>query len=243
MVCVYILESLSCLILSYPDSTIVSYSLFYPFFNKASHTHSLPSTIDRGFTSQASTAMSRFSVAYLTALALIPSVITALHSPLQSPPSQQGTTLHPINILDYEASIGLQRRASNDLSVIEPQNQTEMMYKSADGKTSLSPAVHATFTNNARDSGAHLLAHMTLQAPDGLPIVLLEHFQELVVEINCRDQEGRLDLKWDSVNAFEVAKSQWNYVNKDEKGRFLVIANQDGCGQTGQRQGYVSVII
>ena len=83
---------------------------------------------------------------------------------------------------------------------------------------------------------------MTLQAPDGLPIVSLENFEEIDFELDCRDEEGRLDLKWGSGDAFEVARSQWGYINRDEEGRFLVIANQDGCGESGQRQGYVLVL-
>ena len=87
----------------------------------------------------------RFSLLVaLTTLALVPSVVTALHSELQLPPShQQGAPLHPISISDYETSIGLHRRASKDLeTVMQPQNQTEMMYTSGDGKPNHSLTTH-----------------------------------------------------------------------------------------------------
>ena len=80
---------------------------------------------------------------------------------------------------------------------------------------------------------------MTLFAQDGLPIILLEGFEELIVSVNCEDDEGTLALKFGSTEAFEHAKKQWAYVNEKEHGRFLLIANHDNFGPDEQRQGYV----
>lgn len=83
---------------------------------------------------------------------------------------------------------------------------------------------------------------MTLYAPDDLPIILLEGFEQLTISVNCHDDEGTLDLEFGSADAFEYAKKQWGFVNEVEHGKFLLIANPDGCGSKGQRQGYVSVL-
>ncbi|KAF6235168.1 hypothetical protein HO173_006797 [Letharia columbiana] len=168
-----------------------------------------------------SKAMHHIPIASLSVLALISPVLVSSNAPPQAPPPQQRTTLRPINILDYEASVGLQRRDSTDLSVLVPQNHSELVYGS--------PA----------DDGRFLLANMTLHAPDGLPIVLLERFEELDVEVDCRDDEGVLSLMFGSSDAFEYAREKWGYVNKVDDGKFLLIANKDGCGPGGQRQPYV----
>ncbi len=82
---------------------------------------------------------------------------------------------------------------------------------------------------------------MTLFAQDGLPIILLEGFEELIISVDCRDNEGKLDLKFGSTDAFDHAKKQWAYVNEEENGNFLLIANHDNCGSDDQRQGYMLV--
>ena len=80
--------------------------------------------------------MRRFSIAGLSVLASISSVITSLNAAPQTPSSKQGITLKPINIVDYEASMGLQRRGSHDLSVLEPKGHTDLVYGSPHGKSS-----------------------------------------------------------------------------------------------------------
>ena len=83
---------------------------------------------------------------------------------------------------------------------------------------------------------------MTLYAHDGLPIVLLERFEELNVSVKCKDDERTLSLTFGSQEAFDYALKQWGYVNKADDGKFLFITNKDGCGPDGQRQAYMSVV-
>lgn len=82
---------------------------------------------------------------------------------------------------------------------------------------------------------------MTLYAPEGLPIVLLERFEELNVSVKCHDREGKLSLTFSSKDAFDYAVKQWGYVNKADDGKFLFITNKDGCGPDDQRQAYTLV--
>ena len=82
---------------------------------------------------------------------------------------------------------------------------------------------------------------MILHAPDGLPIVSLERFEELNVSVDCQGDEGTLALTFGTKEAFDYAKEQWDYVNKADDGNFLLLANNNGCGSENQRQGYVLV--
>ena len=41
--------------------------------------------------------------------------------------------MHPINLVDFETSMALQRRDSSDLSVLDPQSQSELIYGSLSG--------------------------------------------------------------------------------------------------------------
>lgn len=79
--------------------------------------------------------MRPFSIENLSVFALIVPIITSLNAPPQQQ-QQQGTTLRPINIFDYESSKGLQRRDSNDLSVLDPQSQSELVYGGSGGEFS-----------------------------------------------------------------------------------------------------------
>ena len=80
---------------------------------------------------------------------------------------------------------------------------------------------------------------MTLYAQDGLPIVLLEGFEELNVSVDCRDDKGMLSLTFGSMDAFDYARQQWGYINEADDGKFLLIANHDRCGPDDQRQPYM----
>ncbi len=77
--------------------------------------------------------MHSFTIASLGLFSLIQTVFTSLNALPQASPSQQGAILRPINIHDYKASVGIQRRGSNDLSSLNPQNQAALIYGSTDG--------------------------------------------------------------------------------------------------------------
>lgn len=77
--------------------------------------------------------MHLFSVQNLSALAFVLPVLTHPSATQGASSPQLGTTLHPISIVDYEASMGLQRRDVNDLSALDPQNQSQLAYGSIGG--------------------------------------------------------------------------------------------------------------
>ena len=79
-------------------------------------------------------AMHRYTIATSALFALALHIFTASSFPLQTTSPQSDTALHPIKLTDYGSSVELQRRSSNDLSNINPQNHTHLIYGSIKGK-------------------------------------------------------------------------------------------------------------
>lgn len=81
-------------------------------------------------------------------------------------------------------------------------------------------------------------ANMTLYAPDGLPIVLMERFEGLTSAVDCEGHDGAMSLTFNSMKAYKYALKIWSYINEDDDKQFLLIANHDGCGPEDERQPY-----
>ncbi|KAL8940410.1 MAG: hypothetical protein Q9216_002836, partial [Gyalolechia sp. 2 TL-2023] len=79
---------------------------------------------------------------------------------------------------------------------------------------------------------------MTLYAPDGLPIVLMERFEGLTAAVDCKGDDGAMSLTFKSKAAYDYALRTWEYINEDDYQQFLLIANHDGCGPADERQPY-----
>ena len=88
------------------------------------------------------------------------------------------------------------------------------------------------------DDGQLLFANMTLYAPDGLPIVLMERFEGLTSAVDCKGDDGAMSLTFNSKKAYKYALKIWGYINEDNDKQFLLIANHDGCGPKDERQPY-----
>ena len=80
---------------------------------------------------------------------------------------------------------------------------------------------------------------MTLYAPDGLEMVLMEEFDSLTSAVDCQGDDGTISLTFSSPKAFNYALQQWAHINDADDGKFLLIANHDGCGPEDQRQPYL----
>lgn len=79
---------------------------------------------------------------------------------------------------------------------------------------------------------------MTLHAPDGLEIVLMEKFEGLTKKVDCNGDDGSLSLTFKSKDAFDQAVKKWNFINQGTDRNFILIANHDGCGPDAERQAY-----
>ena len=80
---------------------------------------------------------------------------------------------------------------------------------------------------------------MTLYAPDGLQMIMMERFEGLTSAVDCKGDDGTMSLTFKSKDAFEHALKTWTYINEKEEDKFLLIANHDGCGPDDQRQPYL----
>ncbi len=89
------------------------------------------------------------------------------------------------------------------------------------------------------DNGQLLFANMTLYAPDGLLMIMMERFEGLTSSVDCKGDDGLMSLTFQSENAFKYALQEWNFINQNDEGKFLLIANHEGCGPGDQRQPYL----
>lgn len=69
---------------------------------------------------------------------------------------------------------------------------------------------------------------MTLYAPDGLPIILMERFEGLTSVVDCKGDDGAMSLTFKSGDAYTYALKTWQYINDDDDKQFLLIANMQG---------------
>ena len=69
---------------------------------------------------------------------------------------------------------------------------------------------------------------MTLYAPDGLLMIMMERFEGLTSSVDCKGDDGTISLTFNSETAFNHALQEWSYINENDDGQFLLIANLDG---------------
>ena len=74
-------------------------------------------------------------------------------------------------------------------------------------------------------------------------MVMMERFEGLTSSVDCKGDDGLMSLTFASADAFNYALQQWQYINENDNGRFLLIANHDGCGPDDRRQPYLYVIL
>ena len=128
--------------------------------------------------------------------------------------------LQPLGFNYYEAAFGIQRRSNSRHLDLGPKSQVELFY------------------GQGNDDGTLSVANITLDAPSGLHIVLLERFEPLTQYVDCNGDDGHMSLTFKSEDAFRRALNAWSFVNNGIK-KFMVITNHDGCGAKYQRQSYM----
>lgn len=80
---------------------------------------------------------------------------------------------------------------------------------------------------------------MTLYAPNGLQMVMMERFEPMTTAVDCNGDDGLMSLTFKSQDAFKHALDTWSFINQAEEKKFLLIANHDGCGPQDERQPYL----
>lgn len=135
--------------------------------------------------------------------------------------SSPGDIFLPFNIREYEAAMGIQRRAEEDLVDMRPKPHADLIY------------------GRGGPNQQMLLAHMKLHASNGTDIVLMERFEHLTKSVDCHGQDGVLSLTFESKAAFNRALEAWNFVNEAEEIKFLLITNHEDCSPPDQRRPYM----
>lgn len=143
-----------------------------------------------------------------------------------------GTVLEPINVVAFESAVrGLGRRsdAPANFADLAPAQDAQLVY----GMPS-------------RDGQQLLLANITLRAPSGMPIVMMERLEALTSAVDCSAGGGNggneLSVTWTSDEAYAAALRSWEFINEDKELQFLIITNHKGCGPDKQRAAYRCVI-
>ncbi|KAL8753730.1 MAG: hypothetical protein Q9184_005337 [Pyrenodesmia sp. 2 TL-2023] len=167
--------------------------------------------------------MYRYSYALLLAAATSILPTLGLSSPDNFIVGPSATALKPINIHDFEAATGVQRIAAEEFAQLDLSTQAQLIY------------------GRPGDDGQLLLANMTLYAPDGLQMVMMERFEPLTTAVDCNGDDGSMSLTFKSPEAFQHALDTWSFINKDQEEKFLLIANHAGCGPDDERQAYLYV--
>ncbi|KAL9595556.1 MAG: hypothetical protein Q9219_006376 [cf. Caloplaca sp. 3 TL-2023] len=137
-----------------------------------------------------------------------------------APNIEEPVNLRPIHLRDYESALGIHRRSGEEFNELHPSDKSQLIW------------------GNAGENGQLLFANMTLYAPDGLPIVMMERFEGLTAGVDCKGDDGAMSLTFKSRDAYDYAMDVWQYINEDDDKQFLLIANHDGCGPDDERQPY-----
>ncbi|KAL8953271.1 MAG: hypothetical protein Q9222_000876 [Ikaeria aurantiellina] len=160
------------------------------------------------------------SLITIAALGSLFPALGASATPSSTVSGNAASALKPININDFETAAGIQRRAAEGFSHLDPSTQAHLIY-GRPGK-----------------DGQLLLANMTLYAQDGLQMVMMERFEPLTSAVDCKGDDGSMSLTFKSQAAFQHALDTWNFINQAPEKEFLLIANHDGCGPQDERQAY-----
>ncbi|KAK2734878.1 hypothetical protein FQN57_001441 [Myotisia sp. PD_48] len=134
--------------------------------------------------------------------------------------TSQPTVLRPIRGLTFDSVAGIHSRDTSGLDRFKPAE-----------------VAHMLFGNIAGDNEINI-ANMTMYAMNGLPIVMMEAFEDLTKSVDCDGNDGELSLSFESKDAYHSAISTWGYIHEDKNANFLMITNHDGCGPQGERQCY-----
>lgn len=163
-----------------------------------------------------------FHISFLFAQAVL--LLALIGQGLSKPPSHVPPgTLYPIRLHNHETAPSLHRREPRkvELSQLDLQTQSQLIHG---GQTA---------------AGDLLLANMTLYAPNGLQMILMEEFDHLTSAVDCHGDDGTMSLTFNSKHAFEYALKTWRYINLHDDDRFILIANHKGCGPDDERQPYL----
>ncbi|KAK2809709.1 hypothetical protein FQN50_003554 [Emmonsiellopsis sp. PD_5] len=110
--------------------------------------------------------------------------------------------------------------------------------KRADDLSQLDPRKIETLLwgNKVENGTSFAMANMTLYTEDGQLILSVERFKPMLKSLQCG---SKMVLAFNSKEQFEYAIRAWKWINDDETHKFIMIADDPGCGPDDERVPYL----
>ncbi|RPB29170.1 hypothetical protein L211DRAFT_817495 [Terfezia boudieri ATCC MYA-4762] len=84
-----------------------------------------------------------------------------------------------------------------------------------------------------------MMANMTLFAPGGVPVILMERFEGLTKAVDCSiEKDGSIGLTLLDQKGFEYAKKAWDWINAADNDEFIMVTDHEGCAPGNERKAY-----
>ena len=87
--------------------------------------------------------------------------------------------------------------------------------------------------------GGLFVANMTVNAPRGKKLLLMEKFNGFTKEVDCTTAgDGKLSVTLKNRKIYNYVYRIWGWLNENDKNEFIMITNHKGCGQENERAVY-----
>ena len=103
----------------------------------------------------------------------------------------------------------------------------------------LSPEAQMIYPAEAADGTGIMMANMTLFAPNGHPIVLMERFEGLTTAVDCSIVgDGFIGLMLRDQKGYDHAREAWDRINHGDDDEFILITDHEECSPGDGRKAY-----
>lgn len=91
----------------------------------------------------------------------------------------------------------------------------------------------------AAHEGGLFVANMTVNAPHGKKLLLMEKFNGFTREVDCTTAgDGKLSVTLKDRRIYNYVYRIWGWLNENDKNEFVMITNHKGCGPENERTVY-----
>jgi len=115
------------------------------------------------------------------------------------------------------------------------RRDTEKDYQRLD----LAQEAFMVYAAKEEESKGVMMANMTLFAPGGVPVILMERFEGLTKAVDCSiEKDGSIGLTLLDQKGFEYAKQAWDWINAADDDEFIMVTDHEGCAPGDERKAY-----
>ncbi len=164
--------------------------------------------------------------------------ITSAPASAKAFPNQDGVVLKPIKPEVVAPEAVLRARSTPDFSSLALAKEARLLFGSDEGKAWTPYTSNEPADQFAQENGQAHMASMTLRAPNGLRVIMMEVFEPLTSAVDCQGDDGTMSLTFKTEAALDYAWKEWAWINQDANHTFIMVANHDGCGPDEERQAY-----